>query len=231
MKFNQTIVHSALASVLLLACAGKAGAQITSVQGGNAGYGLDVLNCSVSTPDPGNPQGGSSPYPNTLYYNETFTLNAYDDPNGEPFTLVNEGGGAGYAGTIDVQNTGTQPWTGYSLILLAGAEGQWVYQSGITFDTGCLPTIQGDGTSDAQWSSPNNDLLLWSGLDVPVGGSIELEFNLDIAPGLGGASIINQQPQTVPEPGSMAILALGMVGLIGVSPTFATGGDATRKCL
>jgi hypothetical protein len=172
---------------------------------------LSVLGSSLATPNPGNLLSISSPYPNTLYYNETFgpALNE----SSATFS-VSSAAATGYAVTLDVKNTSSEAWSGYTLYSGGGTIVSPSYFNGFTFDTIRTPTIANGGGSPSWGNGPNNNnnWLVWSGLNVAPTSTITLEFNFDVSAGFSGDWAITQEP--VPEPCSMAILALGIVSLI-----------------
>lgn len=199
---------------LILASANASASIITSTDNGSGGGGLFVLNSSVTTPSPANLLGGSLAYPNTLYYNETFNPNPNYTEGSAFYRFPSAGPATGYAVTLDVQNTGAQAWSGYTLYCGDLSISDPSYLSWITFDQGFTPTIEGGGPS-ATWASANNNWIVWSGLNVPVNSSIQLKFNLDLIAGMFGGWQIDQEPQVVavPEPSSMSMAMLGLLGL------------------
>jgi hypothetical protein len=200
---TRRIALAGLAAGSLLAPAAGAGI-ITGTSTGSGGGGLWVNTSSVSTPAPGNDNVlGASP--NTLLYDQTFSSTTAGSA-----TFTNAGGPpTEYSVHLDVKNSSGVAWSGYTVYVGAGTMDFPTYTNWFTLDFDLAPTISGAGGSPA-WSSPDNNWLVWSGLNVTPGSTIQLEFNLDLPFNTSGGWGIAQRPTPVPAPASLALLACGV---------------------
>jgi hypothetical protein len=159
---------------------------------------------SVSTPLPGNNNPNSmSQSPNTLTFNENVT-NIFGNW-GASFGLSNSAASTEYFVTKNVTNDSGQNWGTFSIDTFSSA----------AFDVGVtkLPTISGNGTSNAAYQQIGSTGFLFSGLNVPNTGTITLTFSIDTCANCSGSTQIAQQASGVPEPAAMALTGCGLVSL------------------
>ncbi|HZW10506.1 MAG TPA: hypothetical protein VFF69_11445 [Phycisphaerales bacterium] len=176
------------------------GGIIVSTSMGTNG-GLTVTSATVGTPEPGNDNvpGLSA---NTLFYMETYN----DVATGAARFAHAEGPPTEYSVTLVVTNETGVVWTDYALFVGLGNIDFPLFVDYFAFDFDMPPTISGAGGLPS-WSSPDANWLVWSGLEVEPGSTIQFEFNLDLlAENISGDWLIHQRPTAIPAPATAAVL-------------------------
>ncbi|HEX6984637.1 MAG TPA: PEP-CTERM sorting domain-containing protein [Planctomycetaceae bacterium] len=179
---------------------------------------------------------GNNPAPN----NDNATA---PSPNTVPFTIVYDAVGVGatdvefivnasggtteYLFTQTLVNNTNRPWTDFHFELGFGIGAGFVRSGSadsLDFDT---PDRDPAPASSAFAALDHQaDTLDWDGGLVPVGGTVLLSFSVDVPDGLSGfnPSGLNRftlrqvptvAPTPIPEPGSLALMSLGGLGLVG----------------
>ena len=186
---------------------------------------------SVSTPNPGNNNvpGLST---NTLTYNLSFFAIS-PSGGGSAFSLA-AGPGTEYTTTLNITNNTTQAWSRYDLYVGAGniAQPTSPIPSVFAFDYDLSPTITGSGVGSAVLTLVNTSFFHFTNLNVGVGQSFTVVFNLDLPnPGSSGGWAIQQRPYPVPAPGPVLLASLGALGILARKRRVGRSVDTYTKVL
>lgn len=191
-----TLAVLAVGGSMLAAAGAQASIALNPVQ---AGGQLSLNSGGVVTPSPGNDNvPGLSP--NTI----SWDVDCFGLYGGTTSFNGGTGPATEYTATIVVENNTGVTWNGYTMSLEAGSRAAPVLQSTYIFDFDLSPTLTG---SPGNWTSPNNNRIEWTGLNVPSGSSITLVANVDFPVTGAGGWWIDQWPTQVPSPGP-GVLAL-----------------------
>jgi hypothetical protein len=192
-----------------------------------SGPGLGVASApivSTLTPDNDNQIGGG-PADNNIDVNlKRFDFNDYIDME---FTVRPSQGTTEYRVVEFVDNNTGIPWSGYQVQLGFGTGAAFVPVSSLALP----PALDFDAlTYDSAPSSPGSivttlspDLIVFTGLHGA--GAKQYEFRIDVPnlptslPGIIDKFTLRQTPIPIPEPTSVALLALAFVGVLGLKRT------------
>ena len=182
-----------------------------------SGPGLGLASAPiVSTLSPNNDnQIGGGPTDNNIDVNlKRFDFNDYIDI--EFTVLPSQGGVTEYRVVEFVDNNTGVPWNGYRLQLGFGTGPAFALAAGafgLDFDA---PGYDSAPTSSAMAiTSMTPDELVFSGFQGV--GAQQYNFRIDV-PDLSGIGhfTLRQSPVPVPEPGTMGLLAVALIGFIGL---------------
>jgi len=202
-----SIIHFAIATSAAITVAAAPPARASIILAPLQASGSIMLNGgSVVTPNPGN---DNVPGLSTNLLDFDLTVNALT--GGDASFNGGTGPATEYTVTTKVTNNTGVTWVGYTLSLAGGTRAAPTLQSVYIYDFDLAPPLTGSAGS---WASPNNNIINWTGLNVPHGQSITLVCNIDL-PVLGaGGWRFDQYPTQVPGPGA-AMTAL-LAGLLGI---------------
>jgi len=215
MKMLWTKYVAALVAVLSIGSVGFAGVILSSPAPVASGPGLGLA--SVSLILTASPNNDNSPTPNPSDNNITVPIKRFDASDYIDLVFSTEAsrGVSEYHTSEFVDNNTGSPWSSYRMQLGTGTGANFQLAaptSGLDFD---FPDYDAPPSSAAFAfvATPNPAELLFTGGIHGLGAQL-YTFRIDVPDVSGGSFTLRQIPTAIPEPSSMALVSLGLLGFV-----------------